>query len=177
MTLYHHVSTLLNLSAPPATVRLFYGHSALLFFTPPVVTPLIAALAWRGVPAACRSALRSSPNRYPQPVRPTRSSVVLCATPDRRLRYYRCEGPGVVYIVGRVPTAVWNDFVAGRISLAQLQAAFQIKAGHTKHFPTRRRDYKKCASEHKLFWHATYTTSQRMRLGQYLRSYLLVLLT
>ncbi|KAJ6540101.1 hypothetical protein B0H10DRAFT_2245300 [Mycena sp. CBHHK59/15] len=162
--------------ASPATVRLFYGHSAPLLFNSPVVAPLIAAPAWPEAPAAApaprRPAPRSSPDRHPQPVRPARSCVIRCATLNRRLRYYRCEGPGVVYIVGRVPTTVWDDYAAGHISLAQLNAAYQIKLGHTKDFPTRRRAYNKCTREHRLIWHATYTTSQRMRLESIVHQYL-----
>ncbi|KAJ6602946.1 hypothetical protein B0H10DRAFT_1958017 [Mycena sp. CBHHK59/15] len=138
--------------ASPATVRLFYGHSAPLLFNSPVVAPLIAAPAWPEAPAAA-----------PRPPPPCSALFAGSASPTR---------PGVVYIVGRVPTTVWDDYAAGHISLAQLNAAYQIKLGHTKDFPTRRRAYNKCTREHRLIWHATYTTSQRMRLESIVHQYL-----
>ncbi|KAJ6583806.1 hypothetical protein B0H10DRAFT_1961972 [Mycena sp. CBHHK59/15] len=138
--------------ASPVTVRLFYGHSAPLLFNSPVVAPLIAAPAWPEAPAAA-----------PRPPPPCSALFAGSASPTR---------PGVVYIVGRVPTTVWDDYAAGHISLAQLNAAYQIKLGHTKDFPTRRRAYNKCTREHRLIWHTTYTTSQRMQLESIVHQYL-----
>ncbi|KAJ7443089.1 hypothetical protein B0H11DRAFT_1920836 [Mycena galericulata] len=81
-----------------------------------------------------------------------------------RLRSYKLDGPGVVYIVGRVRTTVYNSYIAKQMSRDDFLDALEVKVGHSKNFKARRRAYKRCAGEHTLFWHATYTTRHRMLL-------------
>ncbi|KAJ7443098.1 hypothetical protein B0H11DRAFT_1932085 [Mycena galericulata] len=89
-----------------------------------------------------------------------------------RLRSYKLDGPGVVYIVGRVRTAVYNSYIAKQTSSDDFLDALEVKVGHSKSFKARRRAYKRCAGEHTLFWHATYTTRHRMLLESIVHQHL-----
>ncbi|KAJ7506437.1 hypothetical protein B0H11DRAFT_1903811 [Mycena galericulata] len=81
-----------------------------------------------------------------------------------RLRSYKLDGPGIVYIVGRVRTTVYNSYIAKQTSHDDFLDALEVKVGHSKNFKARRCAYKRCAGKHTLFWHATYTTRNRMLL-------------
>ncbi|KAJ7755284.1 hypothetical protein DFH07DRAFT_959395 [Mycena maculata] len=84
-----------------------------------------------------------------------------------RLRSYQLDGPGVAYIVGRVRTTVFDSYIAKQTSRDNFLDALEIQVGHSKNFKAQRHAYnayKRCAGEHTLFWHATYTTRHRMLL-------------
>ncbi|KAJ7509336.1 hypothetical protein B0H11DRAFT_1901461 [Mycena galericulata] len=106
---------------------------------PPSATPGLSKRCYTG----------ASSDGHAQYRRPNSSS---------RLRSYKFDGPGVVYIVGRVRTTVYNSYIAKQTSHDDFLDALEVKVGHSKNFKARRRAYKRCAGEHTLFWHATYTT-------------------
>ncbi|KAJ7173395.1 hypothetical protein C8R46DRAFT_1215342 [Mycena filopes] len=74
------------------------------------------------------------------------------------------DGPGVVYIVRRVLKRIYRLWCKNRISTATFLHFLQIKIGHTKRFPRRCGEYRKCNKSHQILWCCYFDTSKRMLL-------------
>lgn len=82
-----------------------------------------------------------------------------------RVRRYRKEGPGVVYVVARVPTNTHNDYIAGKIAGQQYLDALELKVGHARDLSKRQRTYRKCYPAYTHIWYTSYSCPYRMLLG------------
>ncbi|KAJ6537128.1 hypothetical protein B0H19DRAFT_1317512 [Mycena capillaripes] len=81
-----------------------------------------------------------------------------------RVRRYKYDGFGLVYVVGRVEQVVQDAFDAGLMDRPTYEAHLQVKVGHTKDFDARQRAYKRCYPTYHHIWYSTYLCSERMLL-------------
>ncbi|KAJ6458546.1 hypothetical protein C8R45DRAFT_942752 [Mycena sanguinolenta] len=76
----------------------------------------------------------------------------------RNYRPFAFEGPGNIYVVGRISDTNTTKF--DQLRPGQRQDAIDLKGGHTKRMARRRREYESCERGQKMVWICKYSVDR-----------------
>ncbi|KAJ7140631.1 hypothetical protein C8R44DRAFT_726367 [Mycena epipterygia] len=77
---------------------------------------------------------------------------------------YKRDGRGGLYITGRIRRKIVKRVRAGRLPKSAINDAMEVKVGHTRDLPRRRREYTKCRHPtYYTIWRAYYPARYRMK--------------
>ncbi|KAJ7131048.1 hypothetical protein C8R44DRAFT_731317 [Mycena epipterygia] len=99
---------------------------------------------------------------------PQRSSTPSNASRHREVAIehsrYKGDGRGGLYLTGRIKRKVVQRVRAGQLPKSAIDEEMEVKVGHTRTLPRRRKQYKKCVhSTYCTIWSAYYPARLRMK--------------
>ncbi|KAJ6631240.1 hypothetical protein B0H10DRAFT_1938753 [Mycena sp. CBHHK59/15] len=78
-----------------------------------------------------------------------------------RIRSFRREGPGDLYVNGRVDDDICRAYSTNAITLDALLDHLEVKVGHTKEIGRQVGDYRVCEDGQRIVWSAVYRVQRR----------------